>query len=206
MRVISGCLRSTPVEWLPVTGAIIPPHLRREKANQDWVEKIKTSTKDTPLNQTYRSFPRSSRLRSRKPFAKSWKEDFCPQNEWRSEWADSAPRGDEDIEDPSRMLPGFETANIMTRVTSNRIRTRHCRTASKMFQWGLNASLNCPHCNGAQQETDHLVLSCPITSFEGGYAAVGDCSEVLSIWIDRHRLPANNGKADRCRRMLARSA
>ena len=34
MRTISGCLKSTPNNWLPVTSAIAPPHLRREEANQ----------------------------------------------------------------------------------------------------------------------------------------------------------------------------
>ena len=152
------------------------------------MKQIKASTKHTPLKQIYRNAPGTSRLRSRKPFPQSEKEDFCPQNEWKNEWTDNTLRGGEDIEDPSRMLPGFETANRRTWVTSNRIRTRHCRTASKMYQWSLNASPNCPHCNGAQQDIDHLVLSCPVTRMEGGYAAVGECGEMLSAWIDGHRL------------------
>lgn len=30
MKTITGCLKSTPNNWLPVTSAITPPHLRRE--------------------------------------------------------------------------------------------------------------------------------------------------------------------------------
>ena len=42
MRITSGCLKSTPTQWLPVASSIAPPHLRREEVNQKW---IKTSRK-----------------------------------------------------------------------------------------------------------------------------------------------------------------
>ena len=127
-------------------------------------------------------------MKSRKPFPKSEKENFCPQNEWKNEWTENTPRGGEDIDDPSKRLRGFETASRRTWVISNRIRTRHCRTASRMYKWGLNATPNCSHCNAALQDTDHLVLNCPVTKLDGGYTTVDECGEVLSAWIDRHGL------------------
>ena len=75
-----------------------------------------------------------------------------------------------------------------------------------LHKWGLNATPNCPHCNAAQQDTDHLVLNCPVTKLDGGYTVtkldggytvtkldggyttVDECGEVLSAWIDRHGL------------------
>ena len=188
MRVVSGCLKPTPVEWLPVTSAIAPPHLRREQSNQDWIKKIKTCEKETPLKQIYSNAPATSRLKSRKPFYHSEQKDFSLQEEWKKEWDKSTPRGGGSVQDPSRRLPGFDKANRRTWVASNRIRTGHCRTASNLHKWGLIDSPVCPKCGAAPQDTDHLVLNCPVTKLEGGYSTVDDCDVELTVWIEEHNL------------------
>jgi len=40
MRLITGCLRSTPVPWLPVLANIAPPGLRRQAATDEMVSTI----------------------------------------------------------------------------------------------------------------------------------------------------------------------
>lgn len=61
-------------------------------------------------------------------------------------------------------------------------------TASRMHKWGLMESANCPYRTGAQQDTDHLVLSFPVTKLDGGYTVVEDRDEKLTAWIDQHKL------------------
>jgi len=48
MRIVTGCLKPTPVQWLPVMSAIAPPHLRREEMNRKWIERAQAE-EITPL-------------------------------------------------------------------------------------------------------------------------------------------------------------
>ena len=188
MRTISGCLKTTPTDWLPVTSAIAPPHLRREEANQRWHAKIKDNTLETPLKTAYDSAPTSKRLKSRKPFYLSKKEGFNLMESWTHEWSDKKPHGGDLIEEPVQKLPGFDTANRKTWVAANRIRTRQGRTQDNLHKWGFKDSPLCPKCNNSPQDTDHLVLYCPVTRLEGGYTTVNNCDENFLAWIEEHNL------------------
>ena len=188
MRVVSGCLKSTPKAWLPVCSAMPPPHLRRKEINQGWLVKIKLTEVETPLKTTFESAPETSRLKSRRPFPRSGQDQFNLQECWRNEWKENTPRGGDIITDPTFRLPGFLTANRKTWVTANRIRTRHGRTSANLHKWGIADSPTCPKCKDAVQDTDHLVLHCPVTKLEGGYVTAHSCEEDLTDWILDHRL------------------
>ena len=85
MRIITGCLKSTPVEWLPVMSAIPPPNIRREEVNQKWIETVNTTEKDIPLKEILSSAPKTSRLKSRRPFYLSADKNFNLNESWRRE-------------------------------------------------------------------------------------------------------------------------
>ena len=40
MRIITGCLKPTPIEYLSVLAGIPPPHLRREELSHKFVNKV----------------------------------------------------------------------------------------------------------------------------------------------------------------------
>ena len=64
MRIISGTVKSTPIEWLPVLCNILPPHIRRKKAAcREWSKYL--SNTSLPLNQDTSN--QNLRLKSRKP-------------------------------------------------------------------------------------------------------------------------------------------
>ena len=188
MRTISGCLKSTPNNWLPVTSAIAPPHLRREEANQIFHAKIQNTESDTPIRIAYESAPSSSRLKSRNPFHLSKKNEFDILESWKDEWTDNTPRGGDLIQDPTERLPGFNSANRKAWVMANRIRTRHGRTAANLHKWGFIENPTCPRCNGPPQDTDHIILNCPVTKLEGGYTTANRCEDDLFAWIDKHNM------------------
>ena len=188
MRITSGCLKSTPTQWLPVASAIAPPHLRREETNQKWVENARDEERDIPLKQILNNAPLTNRLKSRKPFYRSEKEGYNTNDAWRKEWRQNTPKGGAIIEDPTQKLPGFDTNTRKQWVTANRLRTGHGRTAKNMHRWGQIESPICPRCKEAPQDTDHLVLHCPVTRLEGGYESVNRSDGTLKAWIDTHKI------------------
>ena len=156
--------------------------------NQKWIQNVKEDTRDLPIKKILHDAPHTSRLKSRNPFYKSEKENFNAQEAWREEWTNDMPRGGDIIVDPTQRLPGFSTSSRKQWVSANRIRTRHCRTAANQHRWKQIESPMCPKCNQAPQDTDHLVLHCPVTRLEGGYAMAHQSEEAFLNWLDEHNL------------------
>ncbi|KAL4096724.1 hypothetical protein QTP88_021619 [Uroleucon formosanum] len=109
MRVITGVVKTTPTQWLPVLCNIHPPHIRRLTATTREWSKYKCNeklpiNKDIPAN-------RSSRLKSRKPVCLTAKDlienKFKGDNDWRSKWSLSNPDSHQPINDPCSQVPGF---------------------------------------------------------------------------------------------------
>ena len=86
MRITSGCLKSTPNQWLPVVSSITPPHIRREETNQKWVQNLKDDTRDLPIKTILHDAPHTSRLKSRNLFYHFEKENINAQEAWKEEW------------------------------------------------------------------------------------------------------------------------
>ena len=188
MRTISGCLKSTPIQWLPTMCAIAPPHIRREEASQRTMQRIKTMPDNIPLRQVTNNAPATTRLKSRKPFYNSGHEDFNPVEAWNKEWTEKTPTGGAIIENAAQSLPGLRNYTWKYWVASNRLLTRHGRTASNMHKWHLKDSPTCPHCETTPQTTDHLVLHCPVTRLEGGYETILSDENTFTTWIDTFKL------------------
>ena len=67
MRTISGALRPTNINWLPVLSNIEPPQIRRDHATLHEYKKAQQLTDRVPTQEILREPPKS-RLRSRRPF------------------------------------------------------------------------------------------------------------------------------------------
>ena len=188
MRTIGGCLKSTPIQWLPVVSSIAPPHIRREEANQRMLQRTEDMPDNIPLKQTLKIAPTTSRLKSRKPFYRSKIYSFGAVDAWRAEWKESTPHGGDLIDDPAQPLPGIKSLKRKHWVMTNRLRTRHARTAHTMHKWKLKDSPTCQRCNNGPETTDHIVLQCPMTKLEGGFSAVHQANDNLVAWMDRLNL------------------
>ena len=165
--------------------AIAPPHLRREAATQKQHQRIHNTQDNIPLKQIVDTAPTTTRLKSRKPFYKTYNETFDIETAWKDEWNHRKPRGGELIEDPTKIpLPGFQTLTRKQWTMCNRIRSKNGRTASNLHRWGYVTSPNCPFCNDSIQTMDHIITSCPATSPPGGYEMIHEADEKFMEWLD----------------------
>ena len=128
--------------------------------------------------------PTTSRLKSRKPFYKSDIDGFDPREAWEKEWRENIPPGGAIVDRIGQKLPGFKEGSRKQWVTTNRLRAKTGRTAANMNRWHLNDSPTCPHCKQSPQDTDHLILDCPITKLNGGYESVHSFNDDYKRWLD----------------------
>jgi hypothetical protein len=166
MRTISGALKPTQCQWLPVLANIEPPHLRRDAATlREW---SKANNNTSLLNAALRDIP-PERLKSRKPFwsraRKLEDSDFTAGQAWRDEWGRMDTRNKSLITDPTKRLDGFELKRREW-VRLNRIRTDCSRSAAERHKWGYIADPRCD-CGAASQTLHHIVGDCPIHGFHG---------------------------------------
>ena len=127
MRLINGCLRPTPVNFLPVLSGIAPPALRREHHTAMLVQKALTDTSHLLHARTTsaRNLGRQ-RLRSRRPFSRHAKSlatsNFNLMEQWQHDWQESTKPAQFSITPGTNIPPG---ADLPRRewVTLNRLRT-----------------------------------------------------------------------------------
>nr|CAI5825546.1 unnamed protein product [Callosobruchus analis] len=109
MRTITGTIRTTPTQWLPVLSNIAPPQTRRLTALKSQVDKIDKNptlpihTDFGPLiNERPRLKSRNPRIRTARHLA-----DFDPQDHWRTHWRQHETKNCDLIENPAGKVPGF---------------------------------------------------------------------------------------------------
>ena len=171
LRIITGCLKPTPVSYLPVLAGIPPASLRREAATltlarkaqkHDWHILHETTTKAVP----------PSRLKSRHPYNRtaqgmlgSIPEDMSARTwlatAWRREWESAEPTSmHHHILDPG---DGVEGEHLPRRQWTllNRLRTGVGRFKTPMKKWGLADSAVC-ECGEPEQTAEHIITTCPL--------------------------------------------
>ena len=97
MRIVSGCLKTTPTFYLPVVSGIIPPDIRRSNISLKLFNKADSDPAHLLHNACTRGSPIKPRLTSRTPFSKQCvsvnSSEFTdnpstwPMNTWNSRWA-----------------------------------------------------------------------------------------------------------------------
>lgn len=187
MRVITGCLRSTPVSNIQVLAGIAPPDIRRRAKTAQLITKAKKDGSHV-LHETVTKNRRSQRLKSRKPLhrqkvgniegktpAENWMKE-----EWQSRWQDSTSR-----------LKGFITEvqlDCNTRdlsrkawVRLNRLRTGVGRFKHTLWKWKLTDNPLCG-CGEAEQTPDH-VLQCRQLAPPNGREGLLQLDEETREWL-----------------------
>ena len=167
LRIVTGCLRPTPTDHLPVLSGIQPAALRRLGATLSFVycgyldpdhilHGLLSGSSDT----------RQVRLRSRRPFvpcarnllgnlarlgirASKW-----TNQKWNAEYCENASRFRAFVPETGARPVGMGLPRAAW-VELNRLRTGVGRFHSSMHKWGLAPSSNC-ECGASEQTADHV--------------------------------------------------
>lgn len=184
LRTITGAVKSTPKEWLPVLSNIAPPHIRRQHALVKEFEKIQQNQR-LPIHLDM-ELTRSDRLVSRKPALKTatslCETGFDHLDAWREEWLNSDVDRNGLIADPTARVPGF-TLPRKEWVTLNRIRTGHGKCAYHMHIWGLADSPGCD-CGALNQTMTHIATECPSRAFSNNIVEVHEVTTGVREWLN----------------------
>ena len=166
MRTVSGALRQTNINWLPVLSNIEPPQIRRDRVTLQAHKKAQQLTDRVPINEIVREPPKS-RLRSRRPFVAEAERlaslNQTEQQTWEQSWIEGLPPGHDVVTNQNCPQPGF-TLPRRQFVTLNRLRCGQARCAESLYRWGVIASPAC-HCGESHQTTRHIVEEGPLTAF-----------------------------------------
>ena len=107
LRIISGTLKGTLLNWLYVLSNIPPPELTRKKAFKNIIEKC--IIHGNSLLYKILEEPVKQRLKSRKTWYNTYKNvrNFVLNNEWKIAWEFNVPVNSHLILDPSFKVPGL---------------------------------------------------------------------------------------------------
>lgn len=171
MRMITGTIRSTPINWLPVLCNIAPPSLRRSVALLREYKKL-TNNDALPIHADFLTFQNISRLKSRRPTIKTAMDltasVFDINTAWSTQWLESNTTGLIHIENPTTRLPGFDLPrNLWCRL--NRIRANSGVCADLLYKWCVLPSPVCD-CGAELQTIRHIVTECPLRFYPGDIA------------------------------------
>ena len=191
LRTITGCLRPTPVDQLPVLAEIAPPALRREAATL--VLGRRACQHDHLLHDVMENSTHRKRLKSRRPLThhahqlvssvpsqetvKHW-----TQTRWAESWASTTTRLHRYMPTPSNSGQGVGLSRrAWTRL--NRLRTGVGRFGANMLRWGLSTS-DCCDC-GAEQTAEHITSGrCPIYRPPDGIQGLIELDVMTRTWLE----------------------
>ena len=195
LRIVTGCLRPTPTDHLPVLSGIQPAELRRLGATLSLAHRgsldpdhilqgLLSGSSDT----------RQARLRSRLPFvpaaqnlldnlarlvirASKW-----TNHKWKTEYCENASRLRAFV--PETGARSFWMGlHRVAWVKLNRLRTGVGRFHSSMHKWGLTPSPNC-ECGASEQTADHVLTACPIHWAPHGARGLTVLDDETRCWLN----------------------
>ena len=173
LRIVTGCLRPTPTDHLPVLSGIYPAELCRLGATLSLAHHESLD----PNHILYgllsgSSDTRQMRLRSRRPFvpgARNLLDNLArlgirasewTNHKWNAEYCENASRLRAFVPETGSRPVGMGLPRSAW-VKFNRLRTGVGRFHSSMHKWGLAPSPNCD-CGASEKTADHVLTACPI--------------------------------------------
>jgi len=178
--LISGCLHPTQTQWLPVLANIPPANLHRKSAvDKKMLCKI-DNRQDWPVHADVFFTHPSQRLSSQHPI---WL-DLSPvdmNSQYKEDWPSASVTNCAIVEEPTSKQPGFNLPHC-SRSLLNRFHTGQGTCKAFMYKWGLTKS---PICSCGDPHTmDHIVISCPVTKFEGSLMILYGDEDNAVNWLN----------------------
>ena len=155
LRLVSGCIRSTPTFMLPVVSGIMPPDIRRNKQCLALSLRAEPDDQHALHNIVTASTPGRKRLQSRHPFSEHAKQlasdahgktnRVWAEVTWETRWDTTRCRLRMFIQTPSNKPIGHDLAR---------------------YSLGLSPSASC-ECGATDQTAQHIASECPLHRCKG---------------------------------------
>ena len=195
LRIVSGCLRPTPTEYLPVLSGIQPAELRRQGATLSLANRGFLDPDHILHGQLHGSRDaRRERLKSRRPFvpaARKLLDSLSEMGIRAAQWTNT--KWDMEYSDSTSTLHGF-IPRVSTRplgmglprvawVRLNRLRSGVGRFCSSMYKWGLAPFSKC-ECGAIDQTADHIISQCPTHRAPRGMFGLTVLDDETRCWLN----------------------
>ena len=195
LRIVTGCLRPTPTDCLPVLAGIQPAELRRLGATLSLAHRgsldpdhILYELLAGPLD------AHRERLKSRRPFvpaARRLLRDLSELDIRAAQWTDYkwSTEYSTSTSELRAFIPRTTTRPMgmglprPSWVRLNRLRTGVGRFQSSMHKWGLAPTSNC-ECGAAEQTADHIILTCPTHRAPTGIHGLTVLDDDTRCWLN----------------------
>ena len=193
LRIVTGCLRPTLTDYLPVLSGIQPAELHRMGATLSLAHRGSLDPNHIlyGLLSGY-SDTRQVRLRFRRPepAARNLLDNlsrvgFCPSEwtnrKWKTEYCENASR-------LRAFVPGTGARHVemgsprAAWVKLNRLRTGVGRFHLSMHKWGLAPLPNC-ECGASEQTADHVLTACSIHRAPHGARGLTVLDDETRCWL-----------------------
>ena len=195
LRIVTGCLRPTRTDHLPILSGIQPAELRRMGVTLSLAHRGSLDP-DHILHGLLSGFSdtRQVRLRSRCPFVPgAWnlldnlaRLGICTSEwtnlKWKTEYCKGASRLRAFVPETSARPVGMGLPRAAW-VKLNRLQTGVGRFHSSMHKWGLAPSPNC-ECGTSEQTTDHVLTACPIHWAPHGARGLMVLDDKTQCWLN----------------------
>ena len=195
LPIVTGCLRPTPTDHLPILSGIQPAELRRMGATLSLAHRGSLDPDHiwhSILSGS--SFTRQVRLRSRSPFvpaagnlldnlarlgirASEWTNHKC-----KAEYCENASRLRAFVPETGARPVGMGLPRAAW-VKLNRLRTGVGRFHSSMQKWGLAPSPNCEY-GVSEQTADHMLTAYPIHRAPHGARGLTVLDDETRCWLN----------------------
>ena len=195
LRIVTGCLRPTPTDHLPVLSGIQPAELCRmgvtlSLAHRGFLDPdhilygLSSGSSDTC----------QVRLRTRRPFvpaARNLLDNLArlgirasewTNHKWNAEYCENASRLRAFVSRTGARPVGMGLSRAAW-VKLNRLRTGVERFHSSMHKWGLAHSPNC-ECGASEQTADHVLTACPIHRTPHGARGLTVLDDEIRCWLN----------------------
>jgi len=172
LRIVTGTLKSTPLQWLYVLSNIAPPNLTRKRHFKNIIQK--SIINENSLLYEVLEDAVAPRLKSRSMWNDLFESlvNFNVEREWRLAWHNDQVINMDLVVDPTKKLPGFEL-NRKSWKNLNRIRTNCGICNYSLHKWNKIDSPACP-CGAVEQTIAHIICFCPNSYFSGDIKELND--------------------------------
>lgn len=183
LRVVTGTVNSTEIEWLHILSNTVPLHIARQEAALKECKRIAQNSGLTICNDIAAA-PDDLRLVSRKPFWCLYREHDSYEElkmRWKKWWNDTSVFQKSLVDDPTIAVSGMDLPR-RTWIRVNRFRTGQGCCAFLLHRWNFVQSNTC-EC-GQVQTMEHILQHCNIHRFSGDINELHTLTDNAKRWLE----------------------